>query len=759
MPPKPSGFSDTVSPRTCLGATRQSAMVSASTICQPAALARKPFEKSPICVLSISRAHFPSHPSNMLHKNAQLSHLKYRPDIDGLRAIAVLSVVAFHAFPGTVKGGYIGVDVFFVISGFLISTIIFESLERGTFSFVEFYARRIRRIFPALILVLASSLVFGWFDLLPDEYAQLGKHVAAGAGFASNFVLWGESGYFDTSAETKPLLHLWSLGIEEQFYLTWPLLLWLAWRTNINLFAATLTITLISFYLNIEGVAEDSVATFYSPQTRIWELLCGALLAWVTTYKKAPFAKISVSIDSWIHSALLRNPGAPPTQFISNTFSVVGLLLLIWGFWKIKTTFSFPGYWALFPVFGTILIIAAGAKSWLNRHLLSHPVAVWVGLISYPLYLWHWPLLSFVKILSSTTETSGTRWAVVLLSFVLAWITYAFLERPLRQRQRRNVQTLTLVTLMLTVGVAGYYTYYVKGFPQRRLDHLDTGIATKIPKFHLPNSKGWFCDSLPPKAKCVYEGLKPSVVIVGDSHAPRIYSALRIYYKERGLQSAVYSQSGCPPLLNVERHTAGKTSRCFDRMTRALHKIIEDDTIKTVILVTRGVLYFEGSGFGDVEKNQPNVNLHTVEETVTARSNREVFEAELIFTIDALLKAGKTIAYLHQVPELGFDIRRCIGSRQSRLFGPFVRKHTPTPICAVRKSLFIARTKRYRKMIDSILAKYPSVHSVDPSRALCDNTLCYGAKDRSFFYTDDDHLSHRGARHVVNKLKREFDKF
>lgn len=177
----------------------------------------------------------------MTAQQTHLSHPNYRPDIDGLRAIAVLAVVAFHAFPSWVRGGFIGVDVFFVVSGYLISTIIFENLDRGTFCFSEFYARRIKRIFPALILVLISCFAFGWFFLLSDELNQLGKHVAAGAGFVSNLVLWNESGYFDNSAETKPLLHLWSLGIEEQFYIVWPLLLWFAWKCKFNL----LTITIV----------------------------------------------------------------------------------------------------------------------------------------------------------------------------------------------------------------------------------------------------------------------------------------------------------------------------------------------------------------------------------------------------------------------------------------------------------------------------------------------------------------------------------
>src|SRR6188768_2812844 len=183
-----------------------------------------------------------------------LLHPKYRPDIDGLRAVAVLAVVAFHAFPGRLSGGFIGVDVFFVISGYLISTIIFENLDKGTFSFAEFYARRIKRIFPALLIVLAASVVAGWYTLLADEYKQLGKHVAAGAGFVSNLVFWAEAGYFDLTSPAKPLLHLWSLGIEEQFYIVWPLLLWIAWKQKFSLLTLSVCVAILSFSLNAIGI-------------------------------------------------------------------------------------------------------------------------------------------------------------------------------------------------------------------------------------------------------------------------------------------------------------------------------------------------------------------------------------------------------------------------------------------------------------------------------------------------------------------------
>src|SRR6516165_2306372 len=211
-----------------------------------------------------------------------LTRPKYRADIDGLRAVAVLAVVGFHAFPAWLKGGFVGVDLFFVISGFLISTIIFENLNSKTFSFLEFYIRRVRRIFPALLIVLSASLAFGTVTLLADEYQQLARHISAGAGFVSNYVLWGESGYFDNTADTKILIHLWSLGIEEQFYIVWPLLLWAAWTRRMNLLLVTGAVAAVSFAWNLWEVRSDPIATFYSPQTRFWELQIGSMLAYLS---------------------------------------------------------------------------------------------------------------------------------------------------------------------------------------------------------------------------------------------------------------------------------------------------------------------------------------------------------------------------------------------------------------------------------------------------------------------------------------------
>ena len=206
------------------------------------------------------------------HFPQQKIHLKYRSDIDGLRAIAVLTVVLFHAFPEWISGGFIGVDIFFVISGYLISSMLFENIDNGTFSFYDFYSRRIRRIFPALLIVLPSLYLFGWFTLFEDEFIQLGKHMVGGASFLSNFFLWNESGYFDNIADTKPLLHLWSLGIEEQFYIVWPIFLCFTWKNRNNFLTIILLIALMSFIINITMVYTNPVGAFYSPLSRLWEL-------------------------------------------------------------------------------------------------------------------------------------------------------------------------------------------------------------------------------------------------------------------------------------------------------------------------------------------------------------------------------------------------------------------------------------------------------------------------------------------------------
>ncbi len=452
--------------------------------------------------------------------------LAYRRDIDGLRAVAILSVLGFHTFPSLVRGGFVGVDVFFVISGYLITGIITAGLRDGRFSLRHFYARRVRRIFPALILVLTVCYAFGWLVLLADEYTQLSKHIAAAAGFSVNFALWAESGYFDTEGALKPLLHLWSLGVEEQFYIVWPFLLWLGWKRRINLLLLALSILAISLWLGVRTTAADASAAFYSPLTRWWEVLVGGVLALGSTSARPAFEDVKSSI---------------------------GLLLIVAAVLGLSSGMPFPGWWALVPTLGAFLMIAAGPHAWVNRRLLSHPLMVWVGLISYPLYLWHWPLLVFARIHESVALPRVARVFAVLASFILASLTCQLLERPARRGGARVVALL--VVLMGAVGSVGLYTVKRNGFDMMRFPaslqayanfKYESGVDPRGGRCWLPKDQPFanYAD------ECVDRGApeQPLVFIWGDSHAGRLYTGIRQAAGAR-YRLAQFARDSCPPLI------------------------------------------------------------------------------------------------------------------------------------------------------------------------------------------------------------------
>ena len=375
---------------------------------------------------------------------AQFNHsISYRPDIDGLRALAILPVVLFHAFPNLLPGGFIGVDIFFVISGYLITSILLKDIQAGSYSIKTFYARRVRRIFPALSVVLLFCLALGWVVLTAVEYRALGKHVAGGAGFIANFMFWKEAGYFDAAGDTKPLLHLWSLGIEEQFYIVWPLLLYFFAKRSWNILWMIAGVALLSFALNIIRIGADPSGTFYSPFSRSWELALGAFLAYQTLHP----AQVLTSIIER-HKSLL---------------SGLGLIMVVIGFVVINESRAFPGWWALLPAVGSALLIASGPHALVNRFVLSQKIFIWVGLISFPLYLWHWPLLSFARIIYSETPPFDVRVVLVVLSAVLAALTYYLIEKPIRQSSSKRPLIIALSILMLCICIAGVVVYKPTG--------------------------------------------------------------------------------------------------------------------------------------------------------------------------------------------------------------------------------------------------------------------------------------------------------
>jgi peptidoglycan/LPS O-acetylase OafA/YrhL len=485
----------------------------------------------------------------------------YRPDIDGLRAVAIGAVVAFHAFPNYFKGGFVGVDIFFVISGFLISAIILRELEQRRFSYFSFYVRRIRRIFPALIVVSATVFAVGWYVLLPDEFRQLGKHLAAGAGFVSNIAFWNEAGYFDRASDTKPLLHLWSLGIEEQFYILWPLAVGLLWQRARTFVLIASIVGAVSFGLNIVLTSYDAASAFYLPVTRFWELMFGGVLAYIAAHRSVWIARFG------------------------EARSALGLMLIAVSIFWLTRDIPFPGYWALLPAIGAALIISAGPHGWINRFILGNRLMVGVGLISYSLYLWHWPVLVFAKIVKGWVLTPTERVSAIVVSLALAVVTYLLIERPFRRsRELRPAAGLTMT--MGAVAAVGLVMF--AGVLPSRL--TNEGIS-KI----LAASADW---EYPPAAsrnhslgalRYFQEGGGPYTLFLGDSnmeqYGPRIDRAIKENQSFRGA-ILVGNQRGCKLLAEI----MAPGQEC-DRAVNRLNELIAAETTRAVVIVAAWMNY------------------------------------------------------------------------------------------------------------------------------------------------------------------------
>jgi peptidoglycan/LPS O-acetylase OafA/YrhL len=451
------------------------------------------------------------------------AHQAYRPDIDGMRAIAVILVVLGHAFPQYVPGGFIGVDIFFVISGYLITGIIQKDIGAGHFSIVQFYERRIRRIFPALILVLLTTFIAGWFLLSPSEFIALGKEIIAGAGFSANLLFYSEVGYFDAAAQSKPLLHLWSLGIEEQFYLVWPLLLLALARWRI---APTLPLTAIliaSLVANIVIVGTNPEAAFYLPFPRAWELALGALIA--IRPSNINLSDRMRDMVGWSGLAVI----AAATAFYSSAI-------------------PYPGIAAVAPVAAAgALILTDGSSA--NR-FLGNRYGVAVGLISYPLYLWHWPLLTMTAILKASFLRLAECGLVVGASFILAWLTFLCVERPIRYGHGKW-RSVSLAGAMAATAALGGLTI-IDGFAFRIPDAIrEAGTLTVSRDFMRYNECHISASAKPVfQTSCVDAGKRPLIFVWGDSTAGMLAAGLRqIEDSQFGL--AQFTVNSCPPVFTA----------------------------------------------------------------------------------------------------------------------------------------------------------------------------------------------------------------
>jgi peptidoglycan/LPS O-acetylase OafA/YrhL len=458
----------------------------------------------------------------------------YRPDIDGLRAISILLVVGYHAQPWLIPGGFIGVDIFFVISGFLITRIILSRLKARVFLSTEFYSRRIRRIFPALIVVLAATYLIGWFVLLPDGFSVLGKSIAAGVAFVSNLFQLGQVSYFEPDAAENPLLHLWSLGIEEQFYIFWPPVLFMIFGSK-GRRIWMITIAATSFFVSLMIFFGYKEWSFYSPISRAWELLVGGIVANYYIDQPEREQRNSVQLD--------------------NLLATIGIIAIVGTAIGINKDSLFPGLYVLLPVLGAALIIAS-PTSLVNRILLANQPMVLIGLISYPLYLWHWPLLSYLSILRNDNPTMLEIWVVVIAAFLLAWLTFRFVEIPLRRRQ--NVVPKLILGLTM-LGAVGILTADASGFgfrfpPEIRdiallAPHSNTGFRNEC---FLAGPGSRFSSS------CIEPGDRPLLFLWGDSTAAALYPGLKKAEETFPFRLGFFAAPGCPPILK------GKCSESSD---------------------------------------------------------------------------------------------------------------------------------------------------------------------------------------------------
>lgn len=675
-------------------------------------------------------------------------HPKYRADIDGLRALAVLSVVGFHAFPSLIRSGFIGVDVFFVISGFLISTIIFENLERDSFSFLDFYARRIRRIFPALVLVLLAGYGLGWITLLADEFKQLGKHIAGGAGFVSNLVLRNESGYFDNAANTKPLLHLWSLGIEEQFYVVWPLLLWLAWKLRLNLVACLIALAAISFGLNVSKIGKDAVAAFYTPQTRFWELMIGSLLAYLTLHQQSwPFARLRGHLSRLLSLISPQPTSAALHVRTHDCLSAFGIILMATAAFVITGNKQFPGWWALLPTFGTGLVISGGQGAWLNRKILASPTMVWLGLISYPLYLWHWPLLSFERIVEGEAPSLELRIVTVLISIGLAWLTYILFEKPIRFGGYRKITTAALCILMILTGSIGYSTFLQNGFPSRTAVKINPGTASGLDGLDEENSVA-ACgiakeDDRKLFGACMQDSRQPlKYAVIGDSKAASIYPGLVRTSNEAGRWMIIGGNgpNGAPVPVISDRPVFANYQRLANIAIKA---VSENPNIKTVALVTAVRSLFRLANDYSIEDLPGNANYEAAFEALTNATN-------------LLIKAGKKIVIVVDNPTFP-DPRDCVGRKTtSEILNSILVKGVSWR-CRLEVSRHLELSKPYLDLLEQVRqTDSEKITIFDTLKYFCDleNGLCLPYRNDRLLYSYSHHMSDYAAGLIGKDLNR-----
>lgn len=658
--------------------------------------------------------------------------LGYRADIDGLRAVAIISVLVFHAFPDVLPGGFVGVDIFFVISGYLITRIIHRAQLRGSFSLQIFYIHRVRRILPALIVVIAACLLAGKYVLLSEEFRSLGAHTFAGSVYLSNLLLITESGYFDVASSNKPLLHLWSLSVEEQFYLLWPLLIILAVKWGISVQRLILTLLITSFVFNVLSIDTWPTGTFYSPFARAWELLSGSGLA-----------------------VLELNRSRCRDARNGNLLASVGLALITWSLIAGSKGMPMPGWWAVLPTAGAACLIAAGDEAWLNQRILKNRILVFVGLISYPLYLWHWPLLSFAQIVEGQQPDVLIRLTLIAIGGLLAWLTYWLIEKPIRHLSSWRMAASLIAALSMT-GLLGAVVYLNAGFPKEGA--LKSASDARFEEEQKWNTGAWSTQNQCPESfdrnsyfYCVINDPQkpPTALLVGDSNANHFYPGLSSLYARHHENLLNLGKAACPPLFGIRVVMVRGDLHCTKPIEEALQYAMDQPSVKTVILSMLDVGY--AIGRKSVIKTDENFFKLSQIGSPDADSHLTVMEHALRETFSRLTARNKQVILMLGIPMLDFDPARCVDMRPWRITSSQLKDP-----CAMPQQQVDALSEPYRSMVHRVAQDYPLVKLIDAAKELCDGTYCWAMKDGRMLYRDREHLSVYGSSYLTDKLSAQF---
>jgi peptidoglycan/LPS O-acetylase OafA/YrhL len=646
----------------------------------------------------------------------------YRPDVDGLRAVAILSVLAYHCSERILPGGFIGVDVFFVISGYLITKIIATELADERFSIAAFYVRRAKRILPALFVVLSTTVGLGLVLLTPSELSSMGKNMAATSGFVSNVTFWLDTGYFDVAAERKPLLHTWSLAVEEQFYLLWPLALMLVVRHRLNVRRLLLVVSGLSFALSCYYVVRHQPTAFFLLPGRAWELLIGAALALGVVSPAATAGRRQI-------------------------YAVAGFGMVVGAACLLGRSSPFPGWNAIFPCVGAGLLIHAGERgdNVVSRHILSRRPVVFLGLISYSLYLWHWPLLSLARITQHGSLTAWQTIAVILVAVGLAVLTWRFVERPFRVHGPAPAAGPVLVRygfVSVALFALGGSAYLSKGLVGYAPDTILMAEHAKYDGNPLSSEcLRWQGETGPlPLTTCMtgQDRFTRRLVIWGDSHADAVAPGVARYANDRGYATHQLTMAACPPLLGAEARGPENTYEPCVEFNKAVAKfIIGDHRTEVVLLSARWPVYTENTRFGPDDPGPTTFLVDVEDGELSAEASKRVFTRALDTTINTLRAAGKTVLVLGTIPAIGVNVPACLARNQMPLSD--VRE------CDVDTALVFPRMRFPDSEIERLASNRPRVCTFLPKTALCPDGECMDIHGGDILYANDDHLSSHGA--------------